>query len=65
MPIFLAFLAGALFTAAASKSTKKNMKETKKDFDEVLNDDRELQKKVDEILRQKVEDGEIEIKRKF
>jgi flagellar motor switch protein FliG len=65
MPVFLAFLAGAIFASAASKSTNKNMKKAKENFDEVLDDDRELQRKVEEMLRRKEEEGEIIIKRKF
>ena len=65
MPVFLAFIAGAIFAAAASKSTNKNMKKAKENFDEVLDDDRELQRKVEEMIRRKEEEGEIIIKRKF
>jgi hypothetical protein len=41
------------------------MKKAKENLDEVLDDDRELQRKVEEMLRRKEEEGEIIIKRKF
>lgn len=53
MPVFLAFLAGSIFTVAISKSVKSNMKTTKEDFDEILNDKENLKEKVEEILRKK------------
>ena len=65
MPLFLAFLAGGLFVSIASKSTRNNLKEVKEDFNEILDDRRELSEKVDEILRQKEKNGEIKIERNY
>jgi hypothetical protein len=61
MPIFLAFLAGGLFASIATNYTKNNMKVAKEDFDEVLDDRRELMSKIHEILKEKEMNGEIKL----
>lgn len=53
MPVFLAFLAGGLFVGLMSKSTKNNLKTAKEDFEEVLDDRKILEEKVEEHLREK------------
>ena len=63
MPVFLAFLAGSIFTVAVSKSTRNNLKTANKDLNDVLDNRRELIEKVNEILEQKEKNGEIIIKR--
>ena len=65
MPVFLAFLAGGLFTALVSKKTKKNIEKVEEEFDDILDDRRELIQKIDEILRQKELSGEIKIERNY
>lgn len=63
MPVFLAFLAGGLFVAIASNTTKNNINVVKEDIDNILDDRRELMRKVDEILKEKEKNGEIKINR--
>jgi len=65
MPVFLAFLAGGLFTALVSSNTKNNIKTVNREFDEVLDNRRELIERVDELLRQKELSGEIKIERNY
>ena len=63
MPVFLAFLVGGLFVAVASNTTKNNINIVKEDIDNILDDRRELIRKVDEILKEKEKNGEIKINR--
>ena len=59
------FLLGGAFMYLISDHTQKNTKEAKDDLQEILNDRRELINKVEEILREKELNGEIEIKKKI
>ena len=63
MPVFLAFLAGGLFVAITSNTTKNNINIVKEELDDILCDRRELMRKVDEILKEKEKNGEIKINR--
>jgi hypothetical protein len=63
MPVFLAFLEGGLFVAVASNTTKNNINVVKEDIDNILDDRRELMRKVDEILKEKEKNGEIKMNR--
>ena len=63
MSVFLAFLAGGLFATIASNTTKNNINVVKEDIDNILDDRRELMRKVDEILKEKEKNGEIKMNR--
>ena len=63
MPVFLAFVAGGIFAAVISESTKKNIKTVDDEFQNLLKDRRELIQAIDEILREKEQSGEIKIER--
>jgi hypothetical protein len=65
MPVFLAFLAGGLFTALVSEKTKNNIRDVNRELNDVLDNRRELIEKVDELLRQKELSGEIKIERNY
>ena len=65
MPVFLAFLAGGLFTVLVSEKTKNNIRDVNRELNDVLDNRRELIEKVDELLRQKELSGEIKIERNY
>ena len=65
MPVFLAFLAGGLFTALVSEKTKNNIRDVNRELNDVLDNRRELIEKVDELLREKELSGQIKIERNY
>ena len=65
MPVFLAFLAGGLFTALVSSNTKNNIKTVNREFDDLLNNRRKLIQRVDDALKEKELSGQIKIERNY
>lgn len=61
----IGFLLGGAFVYLISDNTQKKTKEAKNDLNEILCNRRELINRVEEILREKEMNGELEIRKKI